>query len=59
MHSLHTLCATLHSALQIRVQVMKLMRCEKANYSSVWWLGLECTWAPSRLETEPSKHLIS
>lgn len=59
MYSLHMLCGTLHSALQMGVQVMKLTQCEKANYSSVWWLGLECAWAPSRLETEPSKHLIS
>lgn len=59
LYSCHTLCGTLHSALQMGVQVMKLMQCEKANYSSEWWLGLECAWAPSRLETEPSKHLIS
>lgn len=59
MHSLLILSGTLRSAMQIRVLVMKLIQCEKANYSSMWWLGQECAWAPSRLKTEPSKHLIT
>lgn len=59
IQSIRSAAHSLHSALQIGLQVMKLMRCEKANYSGVWWLELECARAPSRLETEPSKHLIS
>lgn len=47
------------SAMQMAVQVMKLRRGKKANYSSVRWLGLRLAWAPSRLETGASKHLIS
>lgn len=59
MQQLHMLGGTFLSAMQMQVQLMKLRQGKEANYSSVWWLGLYCAWAPSRLETEASKHLIS
>lgn len=59
MQWLHVLGGTFLSAMQMQVQLMKLTQGKKANYSSVWGLGRRCAWAPSRLETEASKHLIS
>lgn len=59
MQWLHMLGGSFLSAMQMQVQLMTLTQGKKANYSSVRWLGLRCAWAPSRLETEASKHLIS
>lgn len=59
MQRLHMRGCMFLSVMQMQVQLMKLRQGKEANYSSVWWLGRCSAWAPSRLETEASKHPIS